>query len=179
MRPEVVTLKSDCNQPLCHTSYIHNLPTKTKLCHTHVLDFFKSINSQVQRVVSHTHSLSSQSTLPCSYYITCNWHITPLVSDKDKQEAPDSQDVDVYLIHNVYIYTFICTHPHSHTNTHTHTHTHTHTQGGPGMFMGKTNPLSTRKFVTCQFFLLKKDKRKICIFLFVWKGLLYHRLSSR
>jgi len=56
------------------------------------------------------------------------------VPAKDNQEAPDSQYVDVCLIHTVYIYTFICTHPlslsltHTHTYTHTHTHTHTHLQ---------------------------------------------------
>ena len=57
---------------------------------------------------------------------------------KDKQEAPDSQYVDVYLIHTVYIYTFYMhspslslslTHTHTHTHTYTHTHTHTLTEG--------------------------------------------------
>ena len=81
--------ESDCNQPLCHTSYTHtwdlvfsnisliDIPAyKNKTVpHSctwflHVLDLFTSINSQVQRVVSHTHWLSSQSTLPCSYYIS-------------------------------------------------------------------------------------------------------------
>ena len=46
---------------------------------------------------------------------------------KDKQEAPDSQYVDVYLIHNVYVHIYICMHTYAHTHTDTHTQTHTHT----------------------------------------------------